>query len=115
MSPNIIVQTPYVLNYDFTYLSTKTIFDGWKILNNKELTEDYSLYLDNITNIKYNKITSEEKCLDQEYHYSEAQLIKKLEKMLSKAVQTRLFATSNGGLNKSVCIMANSKQGDIVG
>ena len=35
--------------------------------------------------------------------------------MLSKAVQTRLFATSNGGLNKSVCIMANSKQGDIVG
>jgi DNA topoisomerase-1 len=80
MSPNITVQTPYVLNYDFTYLSTKTIFDGWKILNNKEPTEDYSLYLDNITNIKYNKITAEEKCVDQEYHYNESQLIKKLEK-----------------------------------
>jgi len=80
MSTNIIEQTPYVLNYDFTYLSTKTLFDGWKILQKKEDTDDYSLYLDSITNIKYNKIVAEEKCENQEFHLSETQLIKRLEK-----------------------------------
>lgn len=34
--------------------------------------------------------------------------------MLSKSIQ-RHFGTSNAGLNKSVCILANSKQGDLVG
>ena len=80
MSPNITLQTPYILEYDFTYLSTKTIFDGWKKLNNKEDHEDYDLYLNNISSIKYNKIVAEERCVNQEFHYSEAQLIKKLEK-----------------------------------
>lgn len=80
MSPNITLQTPYILEYEFIYLSTKTIFDGWKILNNKEVSEDYDLYLNSITSIKYNKIVAEERCINQEFHYSEAQLIKKLEK-----------------------------------
>lgn len=34
--------------------------------------------------------------------------------MLSTSIKTRNFS-SNGRLNKSVCIMANSKQGDLVG
>ena len=80
MSPNITIQTPYILDLDFTYLSTKTIFDGWKILNNKEPFEDYELYLNNLSSIKYNKIVAEERCINQEFHYSESQLIKKLEK-----------------------------------
>jgi DNA topoisomerase-1 len=80
MSINIIEQTPYILNYDFTYLSNKTIFDGWKILQSKEDSQDYSLYLDSLINITYNKIVAEEKCINQEFHLSESQLIKRLEK-----------------------------------
>ena len=80
MSSNVTLQTPYILDYDFIYLSTKTIFDGWKILNNKEACEDYDLYLNSLSSIKYNKIVAEERCIDQEFHYSETQLIKKLEK-----------------------------------
>jgi hypothetical protein len=34
--------------------------------------------------------------------------------MLTTAVK-RHFSSSNGNLNKTVCILANSKQGDIVG
>jgi hypothetical protein len=35
--------------------------------------------------------------------------------MLSTQLKQRTFSTSGRGLNKSVCLMANSKQGDIVG
>jgi DNA topoisomerase-1 len=80
MSINIIEQTPYILNYDFTYLSNKTIFDGWKILQSKEDNQEYSFYLDSLINITYNKIVAEEKCINQEFHLSESQLIKRLEK-----------------------------------
>jgi len=91
MSSNIISQIPYVLNYDFTYNSNKTIFDGWKILQKKNKLEDdteidsdseldYSLYLDNIVQINYNKINAHEKIINQEFHYNESQLINKLEK-----------------------------------
>ena len=80
MSPNITLQTPYVLDFGFTHLSIQTIFNGWKILQKKEENINWSLYLDNLKQINCNKIIAEEKCIHQEFHYSEAQLIKKLEK-----------------------------------
>jgi len=80
MSPNITLQTPYVLDFGFTHLSIQTIFNGWKILQKKEENVNWSLYLDNLKQINCNKIIAEEKCIHQEFHYSEAQLIKKLEK-----------------------------------
>jgi len=79
MSPNIILKTPYVLDLGFVFNSTQTIFDGWKILQERE-DINYSLYLDSLTNTTYNYIIAEERCIDQEFHYTEAQLIKKLEK-----------------------------------
>jgi DNA topoisomerase-1 len=79
MSPNITLHTPYVLDYGFTHLSIKTIFQGWKILQKKEET-NWETYLDSLVKINCNKIVAEEKCMNQEFHYCEAQLIKKMEK-----------------------------------
>ena len=80
MTPNITLQTPYILDFDFTHLSTQTIFYGWKILQKKEESINWSMYLDSLKQINCNKIVAEEKCIHQEFHYSEAQLIKKMEK-----------------------------------
>ena len=79
MSPNLTLNTPYVLDYGFTYLSIKTIFHGWKILQKKEET-NWETYLDSLVKINCNKIIAEERCVNQEFHYCEAQLIKKMEK-----------------------------------
>jgi DNA topoisomerase-1 len=80
MSSNITLQTPYVLDYGFTYLSIKTIFQGWKILQKKESETNWETYLDSLVKVNCNKIVAEEKCISQEFHYCEAQLIKKMEK-----------------------------------
>ena len=80
MSPNITLQTPYTLDYGFTYLSIKTIFQGWKILQKKETETNWETYLDSLVKINCNKIVAEERCIGQEFHYCEAQLIKKMEK-----------------------------------
>jgi DNA topoisomerase-1 len=79
MSQNITLHTPYVLDYGFTHLSIKTIFHGWKILQKKEET-NWETYLDSLVKINCNKIIAEERCIGQEFHYCEAQLIKKMEK-----------------------------------
>lgn len=79
MSTNITLHTPYVLDYGFTHLSIKTIFQGWKILQKKDET-NWETYLDSLVKINCNKIVAEERCMNQEFHYCEAQLIKKMEK-----------------------------------
>ena len=80
MSPNITLQTPYILDFDFTHLSIQTIFNGWKVLQKKEETINWSMYLNNLKQINCNKIIAGETCIHQEFHYTEAQLIKKMEK-----------------------------------
>ena len=79
MTPYTGIVTPYILDYDFTYLSTKTIHSGWKCLY-KEKEKDWGTYLDYLDKISYNVIYAEEKIKSQEFHYNEAQLIRKLEK-----------------------------------
>ena len=79
MSAYLGAVTPYHLDYGFTYLSTKTIFSGWKTLNKTD-EKDWSSYLDHLDKVKYNVIYAEEKIKSQEFHYNEAQLIRKLEK-----------------------------------
>jgi len=79
MSAYLGAVTPYHLDYGFTYLSTKTIFSGWKALQKTD-EKDWSSYLDHLDKVKYNVIYAEEKIKSQEFHYNEAQLIRKLEK-----------------------------------
>jgi DNA topoisomerase-1 len=79
MSPYLGVVTPYKLDYDFTYLSTKTLFSGWKCLYKND-AKDWGSYLDHLDKVNYNVIYAEEKLKSQEFHYNEAQLIRKLEK-----------------------------------
>jgi DNA topoisomerase-1 len=79
MSPNIIIQTPYTLDFGFTYLSNHTHFKGWKIFQNKE-DKCWGAYLDNLKKVTFDKIIAEEKITSQEFHYSESQLIRQLEK-----------------------------------
>ena len=81
MSTNIIVQTPYILDFGFTYLSNHTQFKGWKIMQSKEGNDkSWGSYLDNLKNVTFDKIVAEEKLTSQEFHYSESQLIRQLEK-----------------------------------
>ena len=83
MSTNIIVQTPYILDFGFTYLSNHTQFKGWKIMQSKEgndKSNSWGSYLDNLKNVAFDKIVAEEKLTSQEFHYSESQLIRQLEK-----------------------------------
>jgi DNA topoisomerase-1 len=79
MSTYVGAVTPYYLDYGFTYLSTKTIFSGWKALQKND-EKDWSSYLDHLDKVKYNVIYAEEKIKSQEFHYNEAQLIRKLER-----------------------------------
>jgi DNA topoisomerase-1 len=81
MSTNIIIQTPYTLDFGFTYLSNHTHFKGWKILNkDNDKSNSWGSYLDNLKKITFDKIVAEEKITSQEFHYSESQLIRQLEK-----------------------------------
>ena len=69
----------YTLDFDFVYLSTKNIFNGWKCLQKRDET-DWGPYLDNLKKINYSVIYADEKLKSQEFHYNESQLIRKLEK-----------------------------------
>jgi DNA topoisomerase-1 len=81
MSTNVIIQTPYTLDFGFTYLSNHTHFKGWKILNKEiDKSNSWGSYLDNLKKITFDKIVAEEKITSQEFHYSESQLIRQLEK-----------------------------------
>ena len=80
MSTNIIIQTPYTLDFGFTYLSNHTHFKGWKILHKEGNDKSWGSYLDNLKQVTFDKIVAEEKITSQEFHYSESQLIRQLEK-----------------------------------
>ena len=68
------------LDNEFIYIENSIQFDGWKILRQKEPSESYSLYLQQLKEIKYSKIEGKEIIINPIYHYCESQLIKKLEK-----------------------------------
>jgi DNA topoisomerase-1 len=79
MSASTGIVTPYLLDYGFTYLSTKTTFSGWKCFYKND-EKDWGLYLDYLDKVNYQLICADEKIKNQEFHYNEAQLIRKLEK-----------------------------------
>ena len=80
MSNYIGATTLYSLDYGFTYLSCKPIFNGWKINNKEKEGKDWGTYLDHLNKVSYSTIYAEERILEQEFHFNEAQLIRKLEK-----------------------------------
>ena len=93
MSTSISIQTPYEilipfgqLDHVMRYVSSSSKFDGWKIVKNNESKEsnenDSKTKLDFMKkeNIKYSSIIAKEQCEDLLLHYTEAQLINRLEK-----------------------------------
>jgi DNA topoisomerase-1 len=84
MSTAIYIQTPYEItisntkNYILRYVSSSAKFNGWKILNKEKECNDSILQF--IKNTKYTSITAKEQCEDLLLHYTEAQLINRLEK-----------------------------------
>jgi DNA topoisomerase-1 len=84
MSTAIYIQTPYeivISNHIMRHVSSYAKFDGWKIKSNDKNDKNISC-LDYITDtpIKYNSIIAKEQCEDLLLHYTEAQLINRLEK-----------------------------------
>ena len=83
MSTAIYLQTPYEININHNdhimrYVSSYPKFDGWKILNKEKETNDSILKF--LKNVKYTTIFAKEQCEDLQLHYTEAQLINRLEK-----------------------------------
>ena len=71
-------------NYLYKNVSELNIFPGWKIvkgLDNNTDTYNYILNMKDNCNIKYNKIYSEFSMIELKSHYTEAKLVKKLEKL----------------------------------
>jgi DNA topoisomerase-1 len=61
----------------FQYTATKVKYAGWK---DHKIDEDWSFYLDHLTRLEYSKIVANEVCKSISLHWTEAQLIQKLEK-----------------------------------
>jgi DNA topoisomerase-1 len=82
MSTAIYSQTHYDVDinenetYTFRYTSLQPIFHGWKILNK----ENDSIQLDFIKKITFSTIKANEQCTNIQLHYTESQLISRLEK-----------------------------------
>jgi DNA topoisomerase-1 len=87
MSTSIYSQTHYDVDindnenenetYTFRYTSLQPIFHGWKILN-KENND--SINLNFIKQITFSTIKANEQCTNIQLHYTESQLISRLEK-----------------------------------
>jgi DNA topoisomerase-1 len=81
MSTAIYVQTPYEiempLKYTMRYVYSIAKFNGWKILNEKE-KQDNSIQF--MKKVQCSNITAKEQCDNLLLHYTEAQLINRLEK-----------------------------------
>lgn len=75
------ISAPY--NYSYKNTSEDVVFPGWKIVKGYEKNNTSFNYLLNIKNcsVKYNKIYSESTMIDLKSHYTEAKLVKKLEKL----------------------------------
>jgi DNA topoisomerase-1 len=84
MATSVYIQTPYEININdnhdhiMRYVSSYPKFDGWKILNKEKECNDSILQF--IKNTKYTSISAKEQCEDLLLHYTEAQLINRLEK-----------------------------------
>ena len=82
MSTAIYIQTPYEIQMPFDHvmrhISSYAKFNGWKILNKEP--EVHSEKLDFMKHVNYSSIIAKEQCEDLLLHYTEAQLIKNLEK-----------------------------------
>jgi len=79
MSTAIYSHTNYDVNikeYTFRYTSLEPIFYGWKILNK----EKENIHLKFINKISFSKINAIEQCKSIQLHYTESQLISRLEK-----------------------------------
>ena len=72
------LNAPY--DNEFVYIENKIIFDGWKIMRQKESHESNSFYLQQLKRLYYSKIEGKELMINPVFHYCESQLIKKLEK-----------------------------------
>jgi DNA topoisomerase-1 len=83
MSTAVYTQTPYEidmpLNHIMRHVSSYAKFPGWKILN-KEKDENHSSKLQFMKNVNYSTLTAKEQCDDLLLHYTESQLIQRLEK-----------------------------------
>jgi hypothetical protein len=85
MATAIYLQTPYEIimpmNHIMRYVSSYAKFDGWKIkMNSKDDSESGTGALQFMKKVKYSSITAKEQCEDLLLHYTEAQLINRLEK-----------------------------------
>ena len=84
MSTAIYMQTPYEItisnpkNYIMRYVSSYAKFEGWKIKSNTDKENHSMSFLK--TKVKYTSIIAKEQCEDLLLHYTEAQLINRLEK-----------------------------------
>jgi DNA topoisomerase-1 len=85
MSTAIYIQTPYEImihidkSYIMRYVSSYAKFEGWKIMNSVN-TDDSSSSLQFVKTVKYTSIVAKEQCEELLLHYTEAQLINRLEK-----------------------------------
>ena len=71
-------------NYLYKNISESNIFPGWKIVkgfDNNTAAYNYNLNMKDNCDIKYNKIYSEFSMIELKSHYTEAKLVKKLEKL----------------------------------
>ena len=88
MSTAIYIQTPYEIqmpmNHIMRYVSSRAKFAGWKII---KTTDEGEIKLDKLENkldfmknVNYSSLIAKEQCQDLLLHYTESQLINRLEK-----------------------------------
>jgi DNA topoisomerase-1 len=85
MSLGLYIQTPYEIQmpmgYIMRYVSSYAKFKGWKILNCLENNpDDLNSTFNFMKKVKCNSVTAHEQCENLLLHYTEAQLIQRLEK-----------------------------------
>ena len=84
MSTAIYIQTPYEIDMPFEHImrhvSSYAKFPGWKILNKDKDKDDDSAKLQFMKNVNYSTLTAKEQCDELLLHYTESQLINRLEK-----------------------------------
>jgi len=84
MATAIYLQTPYEItitknkDYIMRYVSSCAKFDGWKIKKDLNPNQQSLTFLN--SRIKYTSMVAKEQCEDLLLHYTEAQLINRLEK-----------------------------------
>ena len=88
MSTAIYIQTPYEIqmpmNHIMRYVSSHAKFAGWKIIKTDSDIKLEKIKLENkldfMKNVNYSSLIAKEQCQDLLLHYTESQLINRLEK-----------------------------------